>query len=281
MNKKRFLIEAILIFIALSYYVVFIEIPEIKKSLGSSDHFIDTKKYSYGLEIEIDQNTHFMFLFDQKNVVYHLFFLNSTSVSLYNQNIEGLEYQEAFQNTIMLLKQYGYLTSNSSIVLTKYGNISNIIISSFKKELSSNIEIEENNSTLKELASSQGIFEEENSSILKNIAIRSFEISKENEEYYLNYEKNQISSFHTFVFKKLEEYVSFYQINTMDKENVEYKIDSIPVSWKDSILYPTTNSWYYVKDKKITAYIEFMIQNKKYGFCYQESIYTGEGECLL
>ena len=281
MNKKRFLLEAILISLALLYYVIFIEIPELKKSLGSSDHFIETKKYSYGLEVEINQKTHFMFLLDKKNVVYYLFFLNSTSVSLYNQNIEGLGYQEAFQKTILLLKQYGYLTSNSSMVLTKYGNVPNKIISSFKKELSSSINIEEKSSSLKKLASRQGIYEEEEDSILKNIAIQSFELSKENEDYYLNYEKNQISSFHTFVFKKLEEYVSFYQINSMDKENVEYKIDRIPVSWKDSILYPSTNSWYYVQNKKITAYIEFLIQDKKYGFCYQENIYIGEGECLL
>ena len=281
MNKKRLLFEGIAIFLALLYYVIFIEIPEIKQSMGSSDHFINTSKYSYGFEVEIDHNTHFMYLFNKKNVVYHIFFLNSTSVSLYNQDIENLDYLEAFQKTIKILKEYGYLTSNSSIVLIKYGNVSNTVLSSFKKKLSSNNLVEEKNSNLKELALRQGIYEKEKTSILKNISIQSFEIAKEYEEYYLNFYKNQINSLHSYVFQKLEEYVSFYQIDSIDKENVSYKIETIPIQWKDSILYPSPNSWYYVKNKKITAYIEFMIQNNKYGFCYLENQYTQEGDCFL
>jgi hypothetical protein len=45
--------------------------------------------------------------------------------------------------------------------------------------------------------------------------------------------------------------------------------------------YPSINSWYYVKDKKVYAYIEFVISdNKVKGYCYNGSIdLVKEGVC--
>ena len=45
--------------------------------------------------------------------------------------------------------------------------------------------------------------------------------------------------------------------------------------------YPNANSWYYIKEKKLYAYIEFGESNNKYGYCYKgsiDSIYEGECE---
>ena len=181
MDKKTFLFEAMVIAALLIYYVVWIEIPDIKKSLGSSDHFINTSSYQSAIEINIDKNTHFMYVLNQENKVYYLFFLNQSSTILYNQNIEGLSYKDAFSKSISLLKQKRYLKDISNVSIIVYSNVSKNIISSLQEELfdTNNVTIE--NSTLKELAIRRNISEDSDvDSILRNLSMESLELASDN-----------------------------------------------------------------------------------------------------
>ena len=81
------------------------------------------------------------------------------------------------------------------------------------------------------------------------------------------------------VYKKIEKNISKNNISNMDKNNPSIEISLIPAD-SNKLYYPSSNSWYYVKNKKIYAYIEIIDNNKKYAYCYKGSIdQINEGEC--
>ena len=65
----------------------------------------------------------------------------------------------------------------------------------------------------------------------------------------------------------------------MGKDNTSLIIQVIPAD-VDGKYYPSSNSWYYIQNGKIYAYIEFSEENKIYGYCYQGTIESrSKGVC--
>lgn len=277
MSKKAIIFESIVIILAIIYYVIWIEIPDIKKSIGSSDYFINTSKYNSSLEIKIDHNTHFMYIFDKKNSVYYIFFLNKEALYLYNQNIEGLNYSDAFSKSIEIIKDKGLLNKKSIVEITNYNNVDVSIISSFKSNLYEENTVTVKESTIEEFASIRGVSGNSFSSILRNLGYESLNFARSNNN---SIKEINIRDYTDYTYKTIEDYVYSSKNYNISKDSSIYPIEKIEVNLNNSINYPTSNSWYYVNNKKISAYIEFDINNKKVGYCYSESIDNiKEGEC--
>ena len=186
MEKKILIIFEILIVAGLFLFYTFKEvIPDYKRSIGSSDKFINEKIYKKMYEFNIDNKINFSIIIDENNKIYPMLFFNKESACLANKNI----------------------------VLSK--------------EESDNTKVYSDN-----------------------------------------------------IYNKITNYINMNNISNLDINDTTLVISMISAD-EEFTHYPSINSWYYVKDKKVYAYIEFVISdNKVKGYCYNGSIdLVKEGVC--
>ena len=276
-NKLLIIIEVIIVIVMFIWYTTTTLIPELKQKFGSSDTFINSNLYNNMIELKID-NTNFILVLDKNNKIYHIFFLDKTSLSLYNQNIENNTIDDSLNKTIELLINNDLLKQESTIVVTRYNdnnydkfiNSLNTILNKYHIDK----EIIEKENTIETKAKELGISSDliEFDYYSKNIS----GIGNKKTDITINKDYKELSN---NVYKKIEEYVYNNDIDNLSKDNTELLINYIP-SDKSLKYYPTNNSWYYVEDKKIYAYIELDIDGQVKGFCYQGSIdLRSEGVC--
>ena len=95
MEKKIVVILEILFIIGAFFFYTFKEvIPDYKKSIGSSDKFINTEVYNKMYEFNIDNKINFSIIIDENNKIYHMFFFDKESTCLANKNIENNKLEE-------------------------------------------------------------------------------------------------------------------------------------------------------------------------------------------
>ena len=103
MNKKLTIaFEIIFIIAAMSYYVYKVMIPEYKTKFGSSDKIVNPERCNNIIEVKINDDIDYMYLFDEEKI-YHLIFFTKGSLVLYNKNIENKNMDEATEVSIKLL----------------------------------------------------------------------------------------------------------------------------------------------------------------------------------
>ena len=91
--------------------------------------------------------------------------------------------------------------------------------------------------------------------------------------------KEQAKEYANNVYKKLENYVITNNIGEQDKNDTSLPINLIPAS-SDNAIYPNLDSWYYIKNKQVFAYIAIDTKDQTYGWCYNGGIDNyKEGEC--
>ena len=79
------------------------------------------------------------------------------------------------------------------------------------------------------------------------------------------------------VYQKLSTYAK--EVSNQEKNSPNLLITDIPAN-AELTLYPTEESWYYIKEHKVYAYINFKLTSKSYDFCYNGSIENiKEGKC--
>jgi len=292
MNNKWMIIgEVLIVIIALGYYAIKEILPNYREVFGSSGSLINTITYINMFEFNIDDSTNFSVAVSNKNKISHLFFYSTNSICLYNKNIEGNNYEEGLTKIVESLIENNLLSSNSVIEVTRYGDVD---YSEFKDELIKklqkygiNINIVENTKTLEEKAQELNIDYDNTSQdiILIEIDLYSKEIVN---GYKFNYDTgsedklntSDIKSLSNKVYRKIEDYVISKNISSTDKNNMPLDITLIPAD-RAGQYYPDSNSWYYTLDGKVYAYIEFLIDDNKTGFCYKGSVdLISEGECL-
>ncbi len=280
MNKKiTIFIEISIVVIAIIYYVVAIMIPDFQKSQGSSDGFIKTNKYQNLIKIKIDDATDFALVLDSEGKIYHIFFFDNSSVFLYNQNIENKELNSSIKSIITILIENNILKNNSKVEII---HASDEQYNSFNKEwnnILNELKIKTNTSeevkSLEEIARIYGIETNNVTTTLLELDLYSKEFIKENPKGNKKLDEDTAKSYANKTYMKLEEYVEKEHITNLNKEDVDIPLSLIPI---DDI-YPTKNSWYYIKDGNVYAYIEFEDDNK-YSYCYKGSINNRmEGEC--
>ena len=91
--------------------------------------------------------------------------------------------------------------------------------------------------------------------------------------------EEQAKEYANNVYKKLENYVITNNIGEQDKNDTSLPINLIPAS-SDNTIYPNLDSWYYIKNKQVFAYIAIDTKDQTYGWCYNGGIDNyKEGEC--
>lgn len=280
----RLMIEILVVFIAIIYCMITIVIPEYRESQGSSDSFIRSSRFQNMIEVRIDDKTDFAFVLDKTGIVYHLFFFDNTSVFLYNQNIEGSRIDVAISRVIPILIENELLQNTSSIEVLRdndeyYPEFQKKWMEVLSKYSLSNSSLEKVVG-IEERGKELNMESEDLSNLLLEMDFYSKEIVKNSSiEPFVKMTKENSYKFTNEVYKKIETYI--FEKNIVDQKKDEADLSISLISGDTSKkYYPTTNSWYYVENRKVYAYIEFMDDGMVYSYCYQGSIDSRmEGEC--
>lgn len=292
-NKLLLIIEIVLIIGGLLFFTIKEAVPEYKSNYGSSDKFISTNNYSNLIEISIDNKTNFGLVLNKEQRIYNIMFFDKTSICLYNQNIENKELSKSLDQIVTLLIENNYLKVNSNIIITKYNdkNYNEFIekLANITTIYNLKLNINEKTSNLKDKAKELEIVGSNDEEILQNLDYYSKQlvsniknnISKDNndKEETVVLSKTNSRTLSDNVYKKIENYIIDNNISNLDKDNDKLLITLIPADTSNKY-YPTSNSWYYIKDKKVYAYIELNEAGNYYRYCYKGSIDDiKEGAC--
>lgn len=284
MEKKIVFILEILIIIGLFIFYIFKEvIPDYKKSIGSSDKFINSELYNKMFEFNIDNKINFSIIIDENNNIYHMLFFDKNSTCLANKNIENNKLEEGLKRIYICLLENKYLTNSSNINIIRYDSNDEIIydlVSTLNKYYSINGSVKISDSTIEEKIINLKI-ESNEESYLKDLDLYSKEYIRLTKNVILSKEESiNTRKYSDNVYTKISNYVNMNGINNLEINDTTLVINMI--SGDDEYkYYPSVNSWYYVKDKKVYAYIEFIINdNNVKSYCYNGSIdLVKEGVC--
>lgn len=292
MNEKLQSRLTILILIVIIIVGIFLKgIPELKKSLGSSDKFITKKNYDDMVEFDINNILNFAVII-KDNKINHILMYNEKSVILYNQDIENNPINKSISMITNLLINSNNITQTSQVTLTSYENkYYNAVKQAFLSELQSNnynnITIIEKQTTLENKADRLEIEYSTKDDLVSKLDIYSKNIisrSKSSSNDYNTTEtksisKEQAKEYANNVYQKLENYVITNNIGEQDVNDTSLPINLIPAS-SDNTIYPNLDSWYYIKNKQVFAYIAIDTKDQTYSWCYSGGIDNyKEGEC--
>ena len=284
MEKKIIVIlEILIIGVAFLAYTFKEAIPEYKKSIGSSDKFINTDIYNKMYEFNIDNKINFSIIIDENNNIYHMFFFDKESACLANKNIENNKLEEGLKKIYIGLIEKDYLTNTSNINIIRYDNKENIIydiVSNLNRfyNIKGNINISD--STIENKINELKLDSIEES-YLKDLDLYSKEYIRLTKNVVLSKEESiNTRKYSDNVYSKITNYMNMNGISNLNTNDTTLVINMIPGD-EEHKYYPSINSWYYVKDKKVYAYIEFIINdNNVKGYCYEGSIdLVKEGVC--
>ena len=278
-KRLRIVFEVLIVVVLVTYYLIRTVIPDLKKIYGSSDHILNTQEYHSMVEILIDEDFDVCFVLNSEDVVFHLLFFDKNAVSLYNQDIENHNIEDAIDKSISILLSNNYLQNDSSISIISYGDLSNRFMESFQFSLTKNF-------LSPSISFIEGDIVERGKKI--DSTVSDWKTALEGMDYYskdisFHYSsKEQSTSFNPSssarkVYRKIEDYASSQNIRDMEKDQVVIMIQSIPTNAQ---YYPSDNSWYYISNGRVYAYIEFLDHKQVYGYCFQGSIDSiKEGKC--
>ena len=285
-NKPKLVLELIILIGLLIYSAITVMIPTYHKMFGSSDKFINTNKYESFIEFKVGE-ANFGLVLNKNKEVYHILYFDEAAICLYNQNIENNEIDIVSNQIIRRLIENDYLKTNTIITITKYNNkYYNDVKKSFitylnKYKLNNQIIEDENNLIDKaKTISQEKIDSDANALTVLDLYSKEIIDNKENDKTI----KEEISehdakSYANRVYIKIENYINKNNIINLEKNNKEYDITTIKGDDK-GIIYPTENSYYYIKNSKVYAYIEIKGLNNIYNYCYNGSIDDYQkGEC--
>ena len=292
MNEKIQSRLTIIVLIVIIIVGIFLKgIPELKESLGSSDKFITEKNYEDMVEFDINNNLNFAVVI-KSNKINHIFMFNEQSVILYNQDIENNSIKKSISMITNLLINSNNLTQSSQVTLTSYENknydeVKQSFINELKSNNFNNITILEKKTTIEKKVERLEIEYSKKDDLISKLDIYSKNIissAKTTENTYSTTEsksisKEQAKEYANNVYKKLENYVITNNIGEQDKDDTSLPINLIPAS-SDNTIYPNLDSWYYIKNKQVFAYIAIDTKDQTYSWCYNGGIDNyKEGEC--
>lgn len=258
MNKKLvILFEILFVVVAFGYYIITIMIPEYREKYGSSDKLFSFNKYNSMYEFLYEDGTNFSIVLDDDKKIYHIFFFDKNSLSIYNHKIEGMKIEDGLSAISDILGDRSLLKviCYDGDLISKYINNTSVVYTK---------------STIEEKCRELSINVNEHEEMLSDMDFYSKEIIK----YYKSDKSRKYREYSDSIYMKIEEYIFANNISNLDKNSTDLLIQSIPT---DNGLYPSVNSWYYVEDGKIYAYIEF----DDFGFCYRGAVDSViEGMCL-
>ena len=273
--KKQYLIEVAITMVLLVGVVLFKFLPEYRQEYGSSDSLIYTD-LSRLVEIRID-GVDFGYAYNDENKVRAIIFFNNNSTVLYNKNIENLSIDEALTKSLDILYNNKMIRENSIITIIKYqedsidyksivdNNLTNKINYSYDEQLSS----------LNSIKERFNISEEDTSRIIYRLVLQSKEVARSSK----NNDKTSYKEYTDNVYRQLVKYKDTNNIYNEEKDNHTIDISLIPAD-EDLTMFPTPNSYFYINEGMIFAYIEIDIEGNIISYCYNGNINNyDEGVC--
>ncbi len=268
--------------------------PNLKEDLKLLNTNIDYNNYQTMIEFDFLQNEpstsnetgcNFSFIIDKNNKVSNILYFNSNATLIHNENIEKKSISKAID--LMIQKLYKeQMINNTTLVLTNYGSLETY--SNIKEEINKyfvayaiNCEIKEETSTLLQKANElninstneEKILSELNNYSLNIISNKKTKISVEN-----NLTSNEVKKYADNVYEALQNYAITNNITNETTTDASVPIQL--VSSGNSEYYPNEESWYYIKENKVFAYIKFTRNNETFDYCYKGSKENyKEGKC--
>lgn len=274
-------LEVVAIIVAVLLLAIFKFWPEYQQSLGSSEKFFSKENYKTSLEIKVSAGAEFFVIFDKQNIISYIFFENQQAAILANQNIETKSLEDGITDIINKLIESNQITTNP-ITIINYGEKE-----TFSKALSTirttlitkNIQADviEQESSLAQKKEELNIPGEKEDDVLWALYIKSMDIidkmpKEKNSEKTLEEEKTiskeMAISYADTIYQKLNTYMLNANIKNQNINDMNMPIQYIPGNPENN-LFPTTDSWYYIKEYKIYAEISIPSESSKYTFCYQ------------
>lgn len=249
---------------------------------------LDTENYLTA--VEVNSSAEFILLFNKENKVSNIIYLNDDSVkSLYKKKIEGKTIEEAVQLIVENLKNNDIFNDNKNVIITDYGNPS--LFSKVSEEINKefviygiNKIVTNNKTTLETKLSELNLDAKKNKEKdLKTLYYYSLDIINKSEKSSNNKTNNikqeNINDYANNIYNKLLVYST--NIVNQTKEDL-HGIDITTINatgdYKNE-LYATKNSWYYIKDSKVYAYINFSYNNNSYDYCFNGDTTYISGLC--
>ncbi|MCI8347212.1 MAG: hypothetical protein HFJ12_04620 [Bacilli bacterium] len=263
----------IVIGIILSFYFLF---KNIMLELG--DHVeLDTENYLTAIEVEGTAN--FILLVNKNYKISNIIYLNKKSVeSLYHKKIEGKKIEKAIPSIVENLKNSKVFDDDQSIILIDYGNQGifskveeefnkQFVIYGISKEITTDLNTIQNKLDQLNLE-----FNNNQEKDLQSLYYHSLDIiskSREDKDFNMDQErKENIDQYALNVYNKLLTYSSSISNQTKDDLN-GIDITTINATGDyENEQYATKKSWYYIKDYKVYAYLNFSIHGKSYDYCF-------------
>ena len=273
--KKQYLIEVAITMVLLVGVVLFKFLPEYKQEYGSSDSLIYTD-LSRLVEIKID-GVDFGFAYNDENKVRAIIFFNNNSTVLYNKNIENLSIDEALTKSLNILYNNKMIRENSIITIIKYQEDSidykSIVDNNLTNKI--NYSYEEQLSSLNTIKERFNISEEDTSRIIYRLVLQSKEVARSAK----NNDKTSYKDYTDNVYRQLVKYKDTNNIYNEEKDNHTIDISLIPAD-EDLTMFPTPNSYFYINEGMVFAYIEIDIEGNIVSYCYNGNINNyDEGVC--
>ena len=273
--KKQYLIEVAITMVLLVGVVLFKFLPEYRQEYGSSDSLIYTD-LSKLVEIKID-GVDFGYAYNDENKVRAIIFFNNNSTVLYNKNIENLSIDEALTKSLDVLYNNKMIRENSIITIIKYQEDSidykSIVDNNLTNKI--NYSYDEQISSLNTIKERFNISEEDTSRIIYRLILQSKEVARSSK----NNDKTSYKEYTDNVYRQLVKYKDTNNIYNEEKDNHTIDISLIPAD-EDLTMFPTPNSYFYINEGMIFAYIEIDIEGNLISYCYNGNINNyDEGVC--
>ena len=273
--KKQYFIEVIVTLIILAGVVLFKFIPEYRNEYGSSDSLIYTD-LSRLVEIKID-GVDFGYAYNDDNKVRAVIFFNNKSTVLYNQNIENLSIDNALTKSLDILYNNKLIRDNSVVTIIKYQednmDYKSIIESSLNNKIT--YSYDEQISSLDNIKEQYNISEEDKSRIIYKLVLQSKEIARNTKRT----DKTAYKEYTDNVYRQLVIYKESNNIYNEEIENHTIDMTLIPAD-ENLTMSPTSNSYFYIREGMVFAYIEIDIDGNIISYCYNGNINNyNEGVC--
>lgn len=274
-------LEVVAIIVAVLLLAIFKFCPEYQQSLGSSEKFFSKENYKTSIEIKVPAGAEFFVIFDDQNKISYIFFENQKAAILANQNIETKSLEDGITDIINKLVDSNQITMNP-ITIINYGEqetfskaLSTIKNTLIAKNIQSEVLAQE--SSLSKKKEELNISEETAIDVLWTLYIKSMDIidkmpKEETSEKTIEEEKiiskEMALSYADTIYQKLNTYMLNTNIKNQSINDMNMPIQYIPGN-PENDLFPTTDSWYYIREYKIYAEISIPSGSSKYTFCYQ------------
>jgi len=287
MKKVLMIIAKLVVIIICIWYSLKLVTPEYQIKEHLNDLILWTNQYKNMVELKIEDQLDFIMAIDKEGKVMKTFLTNKDACILKEQEIEGKTISESLDILISVLVRNDKINKNSNLLVIRnnesyYSDFSNNLVEQLTM-YSLNSSFTEKKESLEDLGKRFSISSSNEKLILMGINIYSNNIEESctslNQIQKEELKEEVAKELSDTLYKRISIYVKEKGLSDFLKDEVPISLERIPAD-ENGLYYSTQKSWYYAKEGKIYAYIEFTDKIEYYDFCYEGSIEeVKRGEC--